>query len=61
MEKDLPKTASSVIEICEGKEKSCIENNFDYFQKTAAFTPRVCYNKSISQNDLVCSLQAKEI
>jgi len=36
------------------------ENNFDYFQKTAAFSPTVCYNGSISQNNLGCELQAKE-
>jgi len=52
MEKDLLKIASA------GNAKD--ESNFDYFQKTAAIPTRVCYNESISQNDVSCELQAKE-
>ena len=66
MEKDLNDTENLV--------KSTIENNFDIFKKGAAGSSVVCYNKSISQNDLGlvgsvascspmqpgCKLQAKE-
>jgi len=36
------------------------ENNFDCFQKTAAIDNGICYNGSISQSELGCTLQAKE-
>ena len=60
MENELLKTAGGVVGLGEGEEKSHIENSFDYIQKTAASAPWVCYNKNISQNDLGCTLQAKE-
>jgi len=62
MEKDLQE--EYVLHVVTGKSnkhmENLIENNFDCFQKTAAFSPTVCYNGSISQNDLGCELQAKE-
>jgi len=63
MEKDLQE--GYVLYATNGKStdlmNSKIENDFDYFQKTAAFSPTVCYNGSISQNDLGCELQAKGV
>jgi len=62
MEKDLQE--GYALYVTNGKSadrmNSIIENNFGYFQKTAAFSPTVCYNGNISQTDLGCELQAKE-
>jgi len=41
-------------------DRPMVENSFGKFQKAAAFAPKLCYNESISQNDLDCELQAKE-
>jgi hypothetical protein len=60
MEKDLLDTAGEVVVLAKFKREGLGENSFDYFQKTAASAPKLCYNKSISQNDLGCELQAKE-
>jgi len=52
MEKDLQTAITDVGKLT--------ESNFEYFQKTAAYAPKLCYNGNISQNDLGCTLQAKE-
>jgi len=60
MEKDLSGTTSEVIGLTKTKGNPQSENSFDCFQKTAAIAPKLCYNGSISRNDLDCVLQAKE-